>query len=376
MKSILYIGGFNFRDGNASATRVIENTSFLKELNYRVSVLGKILSTKNKFNFIEIDNTKIYDIEYKTSFGKDIASIITYVENIEKPDFIIAYNYPAIAFKKLINYCKKNNIVLIPDLTEWYSIDGKLTINKLYRYLLHEWRMYFLNKSCDNIIVASNYLKNFYKHKNVLILPFVTTKKISFSRINTEKNIVKFVYAGSPGVNFSKDRLDLILNSFSKIIQTNQNFTLDIVGVKKSLLTKDRKTRKSVNILAEKLICHGKLPHSETIEIIKNCNVVTFARDVNRMTSSGFPTKIFEAFKYGLPVMTNATSDIKNYVDSKNGFLVQQNTVKHFSIMIKNILELNSKDFLNITKNVRSNNPFSSFYFKEESLNFFNKIKK
>ncbi|PIQ19108.1 MAG: hypothetical protein COW66_02880 [Flavobacteriaceae bacterium CG18_big_fil_WC_8_21_14_2_50_34_36] len=373
---ILYVGGFNFDKNYASSIRVIENARFFQTLNYNVKILGKI-TLKNEANSLLIKNIEVFDIETsKFDFASDISPIKSKVESsLKKIDYIIAYNYPPIAFFKLLKYCSSKNIVLIPDLTEWYGIDGKFTVMKGMRLILNEWRMFVLNKKCNNFILASSYLNNKYKNSNSLLLPFVTIDELKKVQPNIlDRKNVNFVYAGSPGKNFSKDRLDIIIKAFARVKTNQNNFTLKIVGLTLSDLLKETIIKEDVIKLADNLICYGRVDNELCVSIIKQSNFVVFARDINRVTCAGYPTKVFEAFKYGLPVITNKTSDIELHVNSSNGFMLEKADVKEFQNCIGTILSSEIEALETIINNCRENNPFLAKYYKRNTEHFFKNI--
>tara|TARA_R110002051_G_scaffold265495_4_gene325342 strand:+ start:5033 stop:6166 length:1134 start_codon:yes stop_codon:yes gene_type:complete len=372
-KNILYIGGFNFNKTTASSIRVIENARFLEKLNFNVEVLGKIQLLDKKYT--TIDTIKVSNI---VADDEDFASNISTIKlkvTSSKIEYIIAYNYPPIAFYKLLKLCKINNVTLIPDLTEWYGIDGDFSIGKGVRFILHQWRMLYLNKQCKNKIVASSFLDRYYKKSNNLLLPFVTIDVLNFKKQqNLNIDAIKFVYAGSPGENFSKDRLDIVLKSFAKVKEIHSNFMLNIVGLtKENLLAIDR-VKKEVQFLDQHLNCFGRLDNVACVNVIKQSDIVVFARDVNRVSSAGFPTKVFEAFKYGLPILTNRTSDIDNYVEKNyNGFLTQEANVKGFLNAIQLIVSADIKSLEKIIDNCRSENPFFYKNYMNKTELFFKK---
>jgi glycosyltransferase involved in cell wall biosynthesis len=377
-KNILYVGGFNFSKNNASSIRVVENAKFLEYLGHEVCILGKIDLDPSK-DFTEIGGVRVGPIENNKEavFSKNINGIINYINtNNKKVDIIIAYNYPAIPFSRLMRYCNKHDIELIPDLTEWYGIDGKLTLGKLYVFLLHEWRMCFLNRKCKNKIIATTYLAKAYPNSNNLLLPFVTTEKLENPVLNNlDISNIHLVYAGSPGKRFSKDRLDLILKAFHKLVQSgHNNFTFHIIGLDREMLLLEGMSEKEISLIEPKLRFYGRLPNTEAVEIIKECNFVIFSRDVKRNTNAGFPTKVFEAFKYGLPVVTNKTSDISMYVNEENGFLLDDASVDCFVEGIKILLESKEKCLVDKINNCRKYNPFQKHRFEDAVIDFFNKI--
>lgn len=379
-RAILYFGGFNFITNNASSIRVIENARFFESLGIKTMVYGKI-NLDDKETFTPIKGIEVRDIR-KTDNDSQNIDFTTNIDRIKiaynsiKNQYnniiIITYNYPPIAFSKLIKFSQVNKIVLIPDITEWYGIDGGFTIMKGIRLALNEWRMHFLNKKCKNMIVASSYLEKKYKNSNTLRLPFVTIQKSNFNKkIEIDLNNLSFVYAGSPGKNFSKDRLDIIIKAFAKTKYKHSNFTLNIVGLEKSELLAIKEIKEDVLLLSENIKCFGRVSNDICVSIIKSSNFVIFARDKTRANNAGYPTKVFEAFKYGLPVITNKTSDIDLHVTNENGFMVENATINEFLEVIESILTSKKVILLEKTENCRNYNPFFYKNYKKNTEDFF-----
>ena len=373
-ENILYVGGFNFIKNTASSIRVIENAKFLEKLKFKVEVLGKIANIQSSTFYV--DNIKVSNIENENhnNFASDISAIKLKLKTFNA-NYIIAYNYPPIAFYKLLKFCQKNKIELIPDLTEWYGIDGRFTLDKGLRFVLHQWRMLYLNKKCKHKIIASNYLEKYYAESNNLLLPFVTVTNSLFENKKIENtDSIKFIYAGSPGNNFSKDRLDIVIKAFAKVKENNTNFIFNIVGLTKKELCNISTTRQDVNFLDSNLKCFGRLKSDECISLIKSSDIVIFSRDINRVSSAGFPTKVFEAFKYGLPTLTNKTSDIDKYINKENGFLVENANLEEFSSRIHTILTSKKETLELVINNCRNDNPFYYTNYVENTKLFFKKI--
>lgn len=373
-KKILYIGGFNFFKQNASSIRVIENARFFNLIGYKTLVLGKA-PLSSHLNDVLIKNIEIGYDNKKIDFTINIESVKKNYYDLAKNSnnvVIIAYNYPPIAFSKILKFCKKNKIKLIPDITEWYGIDGKLTLNKSIRWLLTQWRMRILTPKCENIILASHKLIKRYTKNNILLLPFVT---IDNSVITKEKKKLSskyiFTYSGSPGLNFSKDRLDIIIQAFSKL--DNTNFLLNIVGLSKELMLSEKKVKEQIIQLKNKIVFYGRVTNKESIKVIQNSDFVIFARDINRVNSVGYPTKVFEAFKYGIPVITNNTSDLSlHIINNENGFLIEDASVNLFAKKINNILNLPTSKILKLKENCINDNPFFYKKYIKTTINFLN----
>lgn len=368
---VLYVGSFNFKISNASSVRVIENALFIKKNGFDVEVMGVV------YNEFLIDDVKVSDITKQDKpFDASIESIKNRyfdLKNSYKNVIIIAYNYPPIVFNRLIKFTKLNKIPLVSDVTEWYCFQGSYNTYNLLRWCLNEWKMRFLLNKCDHFIFATSFLKSRFKNKNTIILPFVTTKK-SIDFYEPINDVIIYTYAGSPGINFKKDRLDILFKAFLKLKEKTNNFVFNVIGVEGGF-SKDKQIIKIIDLLGDNINFFGRLPHNETIEILKKSDYTVFARDVNKVSKVGFPTKVFEAFKYGIPIITNNTSDLTNYITSKNGFLLSDNKVESFFNVF---LKINNNSNLKLLhkKSVVNDNPFAAINFENNFQLFLNNVLK
>lgn len=367
---VLYVGSFDFKLGSASSVRVIENTLFIKQFGFDVQIMGVV------HNEFEGDTIQIHDIANQAiPFDTSIESIKNKFVDLKgsyENIIIIAYNYPPVAFHKLIKFTKKNGIFLVADVTEWYSFQGKFNIYNVLRWGLNEWKMCFLLDKCDHFILATSFLQKRFENKNIVILPFVTTKENIQILENEEKDVVIYTYAGSPGLNFKKDRLDILMKAFLKLKEKSDKFIFNVIGVDKNF-SSDKSILRIIELLGEAIKFHGRLPHEQTVEIIKKSDYTVFARDVSRLTKVGFPTKVFEAFKYNIPVITNNTSDLSDYITTENGVLLEENTVKAFENAFLKI-DTDSTIKSMHKENMMKSNPFGSENFENEFRIFLDNI--
>ena len=229
MKNVLYIGGFKLPDKNAAAQRVIANGKLFVKAGYNVHYIDVELNKSIEDIFLEkeYEGFKYFVKSQKYPQTKqEWFSFITSIEFVKKaievnlsflPDIIVVYNYPAVSLLKLIKYCKNNNIKLIADITEWYFPDGSLFF-KIIKGLDAYYRMNFLHKKLDGVIVISKYLEDFYRDVNLIRLPPLVDKKSEkWNCLHTIKSDLRtLIYVGSIS-HGQKDRLDIIINSLNQI---------------------------------------------------------------------------------------------------------------------------------------------------------------
>jgi glycosyltransferase involved in cell wall biosynthesis len=200
----------------------------------------------------------------------------------------------------------------------------------------------------NGMIAISDYLFHYYngKMRNVVnIPPLVDLEMTKWSIDNTDfrsnKNEqVRIIYAGSPGSG-GKDRLDIIFKILSQIKEEGiLNFYFFVIGMSKEQYLMAFKTLLPDN-LAENIVFQGRLKHTDTLNEIKKADFNLFLRDDNLTNMAGFPTKFVESVSCGTPVLTNSSSNIKNYIiDGRNGFLIDDKTDQSLKIGIKNALIL------------------------------------
>lgn len=178
--TIVYIGGFELPDKNAAAQRVLANASIFRDLGYNIVFIGtsKIMDETGIENPQSVNGYTYYNVFYpKTKLDRvrylTSISLFKLVLNLYKDTkAILCYNYQACALWKIVRFCKKREIKVIGDTTEWYNPRGNF-IYKFIKNLDTSLRMRILQPQLDGLIPTSNFLYDFYKDKNanLLILP-------------------------------------------------------------------------------------------------------------------------------------------------------------------------------------------------------------
>ncbi|TXC77014.1 glycosyltransferase family 4 protein [Metabacillus litoralis] len=333
--TIIYIGGFSLPDKNAAAHRVLSNAKILKEIGHKVVFIDidnqLRYDEKSKITCKKIQDFDCWSIPYPKSNKQWIHYLISIdfflgvLNHYSDVKAVICYNYQSVAFIKIKNYCIKNNIKIFADCTEWYSTAGNNLIFKIIKGFDSYLRMRIIQKKLDGIIVISRYLENFYKNcKNVVrIPPLVDLSEEKWNHL-TSKSIldkVLIVYAGNPGKD--KDKLNLVIEGINKLDKM-YNFEFYVIGITKKQYLKDYENHKEIiGKLDDKVKFLGRLPHQESLNMVKKANYSMFIRENNRMTKAGFPTKFVESISCGTPVITSKNSDLEEYVtEGENGHFV------------------------------------------------------
>ena len=323
-KKVLYIGNFSLPDLDAASIRVLGNCYNLKRAGCEVVLLEKqhlkkesVFKTKRIINGFVSYSSYIFDNKIKyylhnEFFIKDVISVIEQ----EQVDIVIAYNYPSISLNKIRRYCKKRNIILISDCTEWYSTRNYKFPISLLCGIDTFYRMRIVNKKIKNIIVASSYLERYYKNCNTVRVPFlIDINEYSFkSPLLFDKSFINITYGGSLGGR--KESLNEIISAINK--STNRDrIIFRITGITKEEYL--QKHPKNAHLLNEcNIIFYGKISRKKNLEIINSSDAFVFYRKKTRQNNAGFPTKFVESISLGVPVFTTDTSDIRMISEKNN----------------------------------------------------------
>lgn len=385
--SLLYIGGFEPPDKNASAQRVWANGLLFESMGLRVILFGVSKNTA-KFSKKKISKFLTYTRQYPINLVqwllmlvsiKEVKSIVENDKDHGEIKLIVAYNYPSIALLKLYYYTRRKNIILIADCTEWPQVENPRSIKEYIKNYDTALRMRYIQPKLNGIIVISRYLNTYYASKmsNVLLLPPLVNKrddKWTYDEVIIPRDKIVMVYAGSPG-NGGKDRLDLIINALSIISEkTNLRFELKIVGIDLTQYLKDFDQETIPANLESKLFFLGRIPHMKALSLLKSAHYSIFVRDKNRITTAGFPTKFVESITCGTPVLTNKSSDITEYlVPGENGFLLG-NEHNNLLIDLQRALEQNIETIMRMKKLCRSNSVFNYTSYAPDMAAFGKKI--
>lgn len=384
--TVLYVGGFELPDKNAAAHRVLANAKILRELGYRVCLIGidKTLPKKTDPEPTEkqVEGFSYYRIGYPKSLA-DWLSYLTSISNIRRlkkirPSYIIAYNYPAVALYRLLKYGRANGIKIISDCTEWYQPVGNPVFRSLKRWDT-ELRMKKIHPRLDGMIVISKFLYEYYagKQKPVLYLPPLVDKmQEKWKRENEEKpgEEIVLTYAGSPGSG-KKDRLDRIIRVLYRIRTTSGlPVFLNMIGMTREQYMRvfDGEAGDTIDSFVR---FHGRLSHAETLAYIKNSDYEIFVRENSLVNTAGFPTKFVESISCGTPVLTNLSSNLGDYLkNGENGYILDIGNEDTLTDTLHTALSQPREKIEAMKRNCRADDRFDYRYYLSRCADFLKNV--
>lgn len=394
---VLYVGNFSFPNGSAAGLRVLGNGYLLRELGYEVIYIGldnKLPGDSSLCNTENIyDNFTYYNLPYPKSlkgwllFNQRFKEVISLVKS-ENLDIVIVYGSPTLSlFMRLIrNWCRKKNIKFITDCPDWLPSGVGGPFFRLVKYIDTAYQLRFLNSTADGVIAISSFLSNFYKSKGcktVVIPPLINVKYFRHLRKNNKINeVVKLIYVGTPfpidgriaKKSFFKDRLDKVIEALYEL--NDLKFVFNIYGLtKEQYLSVIRTHTNIISNLKEKIKFHGYIANSEAKNKISEADFLILFRDVNRMTTAGFPTKVVESISCGTPVITTNTSDLKEYIkDGINGYFINMDDNEILLTKMKEILMLDKAFISQMKKQCTESELFTYLNFRNKMNLFLNAI--
>ncbi|MEE1143112.1 MAG: glycosyltransferase family 4 protein [Bacteroidales bacterium] len=367
-KSILYLGGFELPDKNAAAQRVIANAKLLREMGFEVSFIGISKDIENTPR--EVEGFESNPVPYPTGTKEWMRQIFTFVETDailkRNPDYVVLYNFPAIASLRILKACRNKGIKVIHDLTEWEIASG-WSPREIIRKMDINLRMHYCMKRMDGIIAISRYLYEYYsRYTNVILVP--PTVDLTNPKFNRERELianspVKLVLAGNIGGG-KKDRIDYIIDS----IYNNSSLQLTVVGM---TIEQYENFYGSLPKDCNNVVFKGRVSHQEAVKFVCDSDFQMLIRENSLKNKAGFPTKFVESMSCCTPIIANISSNICDYlVDGKNGFIV--NEISLLNEVLDKVSRLTKEEIIAMKEECRSFTGFDYRNFKDDFLKIFN----
>lgn len=393
--NILYLGLFRFPEGDAAASRVLNNARLFRDLGHSV----KILSFGGEYREQDISlDGYVYDgLHYVITHDIDTHSwkerFLRYISpnpnarnyiaaNIDSFDIVVSYNTTLPMNIYLQHICKKHGKKIILDVTEWPDSNELLGGKLCPIYWMSELNMRFIQKHFKNMIPISQFLNRFYSHSNNILLPPLIDindtkwncfKPVDFTSVN-HYNGVRIIFAGTPA---RKDLLKNLVEAIVQVLNEGQVIQLVVAGVSieqaNQFCAEDILSKYRNNI-----VFLGRIPQSLVPSLYHISTFSAIIREPSRKNTAGFPTKMVESMAAGCPVLLNITSDLGDYaIDGENAVLIENYHVCSIKEGLMSILSMTNEKISKMKLCARKTGEqrFDYHNYMEMGLRFINNLK-
>lgn len=393
--NILYLGLFRFPEGDAAASRVLNNARLFRDLGHSV----KILSFGGEYREQDISlDGYVYDgLHYVITHDIDTHSwkerFLRYIypnpnarnyiaANIDSFDIVVSYNTTLPMNIYLQHICKKHGKKIILDVTEWPDSNELLGGKLCPIYWMSELNMRFIQKHFKNMMPISQFLNRFYSHSNNILLPPLIDindtkwncfKPVDFTSVN-HYNGVRIIFAGTPA---RKDLLKNLVEAIVQVLNEGQVIQLVVAGVSieqaNQFCAEDILSKYRNNI-----VFLGRIPQSLVPSLYHISTFSAIIREPSRKNTAGFPTKMVESMAAGCPVLLNITSDLGDYaIDGENAVLIENYHVCSIKEGLMSILSMTNEKISKMKLCARKTGEqrFDYHNYMEMGLRFINNLK-
>lgn len=354
---ILYTGSFRFPEGDAAAARVLGIAKALRDRGYEVVMAGgegDVPNNGHESGAYSYEGFSCWPQGHLNRSGNPVKRLIPFVSagrstlrwlaaQPEPVAAIIAYDPGTPMLLRLGHYARVNRIPLILDLTEWHQ-GAHLPGGWLgARSLDNELRMRYLYPHAGHVIAISSYLAEFYRARGCQVLRIPPLVDLDHPKWQAgpipASGALRLVYAGNPG---KKDLLSHIIQGMDLLESGRQDVQLHLIGVTPEQVAAIMGSHRAVLArLGSSLVCRARVPQSSVPQILSSCDYSVLLRPHSRYAEAGFPTKLVESLSAGLPIITNVTSDIYEYIrDLEEGAIVPGYSPAAFAQTVQRVLSL------------------------------------
>ena len=346
---ILYTGSFLFPEGDAAAARVLGIAKALRESGHEVILAGGEEQLGN-YSFagftccpqghLNRTGNALQHFIRSASAGRSALPRLA-LEN--RPAAILAYDPPTAMLLRLLHYARAARIPLILDLTEWrdgaHLPGGRLGARSVDNQL----RMRYLYPRAGHVIAVSSYLAGFYRARGCRVLRVPPLVDLEQPKWQTAPAVssgpLRLVYAGNPG---KKDLLSHVIQGLDLLGSGRQDLELHLIGLTAGQIAALMGGDTAVLArLGRSIVYQPRAPQSSVPQLLASCDYSVLLRPHSRYAEAGFPTKLVESLAAGLPIITNVTSDISEYVrDGQEGAIVPDDSPAAFAQTVRRVLAL------------------------------------
>lgn len=388
---VILCGGYGLDTRNASAVRALGLAQMIQSLGFRAIVVGKFQNPPAAArgpSGVMIDGVVCRDIGQPiadrpcASYVVDAEPLFQVVDEqgADRVLAVLCYNYPARGAWSMIRQARRRGIAPILDITEWYGWEGRKVLRNLWRLAGVETRMRILTRMAGNVSCASRWFRARVGGLHTVLWPFVLdTTRPEWQRgpVPDPAQPAHLIYSGSPGLGMHKDRLPVMIASLARLADAGRGFRISIAGINEAQYLETMPGhRPQLDRLGDRLRFLGRIPHSESLSLLRSADFSVFFRQPGRVSNTGFATKFVEAATLGVPVISNPTSDIPLYLrDGENGIMARSIADADVDDALRRAISLTPDQRAAMVAACRAENPFDMRAWQGDARTFLENLR-
>jgi glycosyltransferase involved in cell wall biosynthesis len=374
-RTIVYVGDFSFPVADAGALRVLGIGKALRAAEYQVRFVGMERSGREEDRQAE-GGFSYQGFPYvpeqpggATWFPRVRRALVSYLSgtttmrrlgtmDLRDVRAIIAYQSPSLLLRRLQSFCRVRGIQLLADTTEWYD-PWHVTGGALGPLCWDsELRMRCVQPSVGRVIAISSYLERYYRERRCAVLrvpPLIDVDELPRpepSAGGRTAAVLRLVYAGTPG---KKELLENAIRGLHLVLKQGKAFDLHLVGLRREeLAARLAGDADLLDQLGDAVVCHGRVSHADAMALVAQADFSILLRPDKRFAHAGFPTKLVESLALGVPVLTNLTSDVGDYVrDGREAIVLPDGSPEAFAQGVRRTLAMPRSAWMLMRENAR-----------------------
>ena len=318
------------------------------------SLLGHEVVILHKGEYFSGDNPKIISFYHKNRLKRYFGftdRVLSYLDDVKKKvkiEAVITYGY----FRSIVQWCSRNDVKCVADVVEWYSREQFKRWFLSIDYLKKEYDIRHIARSKVNVIAISSYLEQYFRQQGckTVRIPILAEKSAEWGNRIIGGKKMRIIYAGS---HLLMDNVIPMISTFLSLdIDVKKRVEFCIYGISRESILKYLPEVESAD--SEGLIkIYGRKPNEEVLEAYRHSHFSILLRDPDlRVNKAGFPSKVIESMKMGVPVICNYSSDLALYLkDGENSIISDNIFPAELKKAILKALNLKSSEYENLSRN-------------------------
>ena len=237
----------------------------------------------------------------------------------QAPDIVVVLGADPRFLRPARRWAARRQIPIVVDVVDWYNVrEGTSIGEKIFIAVNNLWAMPRECARCDGVIAVSEMLAQYFRRRGMPTLrvpAVILTEKASgesAGSIQPRGKRLQLAYIGAAG-NRDSATVDNL-----RRLSLDQGTDLPEITIHLAGAAPARARLRAETGLRATLVEHGRVPRAVALELLASIDLTVLQRPPERrFAKAGFPSKVAESLLMGIPVLVNATSDLREYVTNE-----------------------------------------------------------